>query len=199
MKKLFLKGLFSLIAFSTILQAEVEEITIRWNAMTCLDACIPRLESYLKEIKYISNLQINARSGAAVMGWSPNAPFSFEPFRLASGGAGVYFNDMRLRVRGTIAHDADNFYLVSTGDETHFLIIGPIHVEPGRYVPPYNLASHPLSAQTKAKLFEAEQNNQTVVISGPLYLPQQYPRILIAAQIRVQNKESQMDARYRRD
>lgn len=197
MFKLLLRG-FLLFSVSSLLQGEVEEVTIRWNAMKCLDICVPGIQRNLSGIREVSNLQINDRSGIAVMRWSPNYPFSYEPFRLAMSAAGIAVLDMRLRVRGTISHDVENFYLTSTGDGARFLILGPILVESARYVPRYNPATHPLTGPVKEQLLEAEQKNDTVVISGPLYLPTQYPRTIMAEQIRILTTDSQMDPRYNR-
>jgi hypothetical protein len=191
-------GLLALLIFGNFLQAEVEFIEIRWNAFKCLDICTPLIEKNLNAIRDVHNVKINARAGVATMGWSPNYPFSYEPFRLASSAAGIHIDDMRIRVRGTISHDVDNFYLVSSGDDARFLLLGPISTVPGRYIPKYNIASYPLTGDVKEQLLEAEQNRFTVVISGPLYLPSRYPRTLIAAQIKINVKESQMDPRFQR-
>ena len=198
MKKIGWLGLFALLVCVNSLQAEVEQIEIRWNAFKCLDTCVPLIQRNLLAIKHVTNLQINARSGTAVMGWNPNYPFTYEPFRLASSAAGIHIDDVRIRVRGTIAHDGDNFYLVSDGDDARFLLIGPLRPESGRYIPNYSLATRPLSGTVKEQLLEAEKNQFTVVISGPLYLPRRYPRTLITEQIKVNVKESQMDSRFQR-
>jgi hypothetical protein len=191
-------GLCALFVTVNFLQAEVEFIQIRWNAFKCLDICTPLIEKNLNAIRNVTNVQINARSGVATMGWSPNYPFSYEPFRLASSAAGIHIDDMRIRIRGTIGHDFDNFYLVSIGDDSRYLLLGPISTVPGRYIPKYNMASYPLSRDTKEQLLEAEKNGLTVVISGPLYLPSRYPHTLIAEQIKINVKESQMDPRFQR-
>lgn len=198
MRRLLWTSIFSLVAFGQALQAEVEEIVIRWNASTCLETCIPLLGKSLAAIASVNNLQMNGRSGTAVMGWNPNQPFSYEPFRLASSAAGVRILDMRVRVRGTIAHDSDNFYLVSIGDNARFLLIGPIQANGSNYVPYYNLLTHPLTGPVVAKLLEAERNQQTVSISGPLFLPTHYPRTLVAEQIKFNKEASQMDPLYQR-
>ena len=198
MKKIGWLGLFALLVCINSLPAEVEQIEIRWNAFKCLDTCVPLIQRNLLAIKHVTNLQINARSGTAVMGWNPNYPFTYEPFRLASSATGIHIDDVRIRVRGTIAHDGDNFYLVSDGDDARFLLIGPLRPESGRYIPNYSLATRPLSVTVKEQLLEAEKNQFTVVISGPLYLPRRYPRTLITEQIKVNVKESQMDSRFQR-
>lgn len=198
MKKLGWNLLLGLLTLYNPLTAEVEQVTVRWNAVTCYDTCTPLLENNLKAISSVHNLQMNGRSGAAVMGWNPQHPFSYEPFRLASSAAGVRLLDMRVRVRGTIAHDADRFYLVSTGDNARFWLLGAIQTGNDRYVPRYNTESYPLTGPIKAQLLEAEERGLTVVISGPLYLPTQYPRTLIAEQIKIITKTNEMDNRFRR-
>ncbi len=190
--------LLTLLAFGHSAQAEVEQVIVTWNAFICQNMCTPFLERHLGAIREVTNLQINAASGAAVMSWDPNYPFSYEPFRYASSAAGIRIDSIRLRVRGTISHDNSNLYLVSNGDDARFLLIGPLHPEPGRYIPKYSLATHPLPPETQNQLLEAERKGFTVVISGPLFLPHFYPRTLICEQVKVNARESQMDLRYQR-
>jgi len=189
--------LFAWLGCAFPLQGEVEEILLTWNAFKCQDVCIPLIERNFGSIREVNNLQINAPSGIAVMGWNPNYPFSYEPFRYAAAAVGININTMRLRVRGMISHDEDNVYLVSNGDDARFLLIGPIHTEPGRYIP-NNLVSYPLSSEAKEQLLSAEKNQWTVVVSGPLFFPSHYPRTLITEQIKVNIEQSQMDLRYQR-
>ncbi len=180
-----------------LLIAEVEEIILRWNAITCYEICVPRLEENLRAIKAVRHLQMNGRSGVATMGWDPNHPFSYPPFQFASAAAGVKLLDIRLRVRGQIIQDANHYYLTSIGDGERFWIIGPLIVEPGRYTS-RNVESHPLPTLMKLRLSAAEEEGQTVVIVGPLLFPfYKYPRTLIAEQIEVP-EEQHMDPRYKR-
>ena len=185
-KKFFWTLVLFVLAREGGLRAEVQQIILHWNAAVCYDICIPRLEGNLKSIPSVSNVQINARSGTAAMGWDPNIPFSYEPFRIAAWAAGIYVSDMRIKVKGNVSHAGDIFYLISLGDGASFQIIGPLHADPNIYVPRYNLASRPLSVETKEQLLEAERQGLPVTIAGPLYLPAQYPRIIIAEQIKVQ-------------
>jgi hypothetical protein len=196
--KKWISLLLILLVFGNTAQSEVEQIVLTWNAFICQDMCIPLIERNFEAIREVRNLQINAPSGVAVMGWDPNYPFSYEPFRYASAAVGIHIDTMRIRVRGTISHDIDNVYLVSNGDDARFLLIGPLHPEPGRYVPNYSLDTHPLPPDIKDRLLEAERKGFTVVISGPLFMPSHYPRTLITEQVRVNARESQMDLRYQR-
>ncbi len=185
MKKLFWTLVLLLMTREEGLRAEVEQIILHWNAAICFDICLPRLESSLNSIASVSNVRTDARSGTAVMDWDPKIPFSYEPFRIAAAAAGIYVTDMRIKVKGNISHAGDIFYLISLGDGASFQIIGPLRADPNLYVPRYNLASGPLSLGTKEQLLEAERKG-AVTIAGPLYLPAQYPRIIIAEQIKIQ-------------
>lgn len=180
------------------LVAEVEMIEIKWNAFKCIGPCSSLIQQNLNAIRTVSNVQIDAPSGTAVMGWDPNYPFSYEPFRFAAGAVGIKIDEMRIRVRGTITHDADNFYLISNGDGARFLLLGPIVTQPGRYIPRYSIYTHPLTGYVKDELLQAERHLLTVLISGPLYLPSYWPRVLIAAQVKIFEEESKMDNRFRR-
>ena len=187
MKKIFFNLLF-LLSVGRTLQGEVEEIQVKWNAFKCLSPCVDSIAQHLKGINTVSDVQINGQMGTAVMKWNQNIPFSYEPFRGAFAAAGgIYIREMRVRVSGKISHDSVNYYLNSSGDHSSFQLIGPIFTEPGRYTPK-NIASHPLTPEIKDRLNEAENHNATVVISGPLYLPSHYPRVLLAEDIKIAGK-----------
>lgn len=184
--------------FSAFLYGDVQEIIIKWNAFTCDNYCVPRIELSLKGIRQVSNLRVNGRSGVATMGWDPNYPFTYDPFNYAMSLAGIRISDIRLKVRGRIASDANDIYLVSNGDMARFLLIGPIRVQEDRYIPK-NIASHAFDLSTKMRLYEAQDNNDEVTVIGPLYLPTQYPRTLIAEQIKIDTKGRKMNPAYMRD
>lgn len=170
------------------LQAEIEEIIITWNALLCQDYCTPLIDKNFGSIAGVKNLQINAPSGRATMGWDSRYPFSYEPFRYAAGSVGIRIKSMRVRVKGRVSYHNDNIDLISNEDNTHFLLIGPIQTEPGRYNPSYNFANRPLPLETRDKLLEAEKNRSTIVISGPLYLPSRYAPTLVVEQMRLNAK-----------
>jgi hypothetical protein len=177
------------------LKADIVEMVMSWNALLCLDLCTDTLRQELSYINNLSDLQINPRAGTAVMRWKPNYPFSYEPFNLATRTVGIRIADFRLKVRGTIRKDQDNFYLVSLGDNTQFLLIGPIRAESGRYIIKQNIATHPLSAQMRQDLLIAAANQQIVEIEGPLFEPLRYWLVLIVEQLKIP-KDSLMNPKY---
>jgi hypothetical protein len=183
--KKWINLLLAFLAIGSALEAEVEEVAVTWNAVKCLNACVSLIEQNFNGIHEVSDLKIDSAAGRAVMKWRPNYPFSYEPFRYASAAVGIHITSMRLRVKGTVSHDSNDVYLTSSGDDSRFLLLGPIQTEPGRYTPKYNPATHPLPPEMRDKLLDAEKKGLPVVISGPLLLPSHYTRTLITEQIKV--------------
>lgn len=166
------------------LRAEIEEIVVTWNAFKCQDTCVQQIQQQLNSIKGVKKINANPSSGAAVIEWDPNVQLSYEPFRYASSAVGIKIISMRVRVKGKISHDGDNMYVISDKDGTRFHLIGPIHTEPGRYIPKYSLDTHPLPDNTKEQLMTLEKAGRSVVISGPLFLPSFYPLTIVTEQIK---------------
>lgn len=185
---------FSL-GINAYLKADILEMVMQWNALLCLDLCTDTLYQQLRNIPNLSDLQINPRAGTAVMRWKPNYPFSYEPFNLATRTVGIRIANFRLKVRGTIRVQEDNIYLVSLGDNTQFLLIGPIRAEPNRYIVRQNIASHPFSAQLRSDLLMAAANRQVVEIEGPLFEPLRYWLVLTVEQLKIP-KDALMNPKY---
>lgn len=188
-KKKWISLLLAFTAWTVPLKGEIEEIIINWNAFKCQESCVAQIEQNFSAIKEVSNFKIHPDIGSATMKWSTTQQFSYEPFRYAAAAVGIRISTMRVRVKGTVAQDSQNMYIVSSGDGTRFQLIGPLQTEPGRYIPNYSLTTHPLTPHLREKLIKAERNKLTVVISGPLFLPSKYPQVLIAEQIKVNANE----------
>ncbi len=195
MKKIDLVFLSILIPFN-FAYAEIKEVIIRWNALTCLDICTPGLEANLRSIKGALRVEINPRGGIAVIGWDPNRTFSYEPFNLATRGSGVRSTDIRLKVAGTITHDASGFYLTSVGDFTRFLLIGPISTQSGRYTINTNIANHPLPPDLQEEFIEAEINGLIVTVEGPLFEPWTYYLNLVADHVSIAKPKDDPRLKY---
>lgn len=166
------------------LPAEIQELTISWNAFKCQSSCIQQIQQHFTTIKGIKNLKINPSSGVANIEWDPNEPLNYEPFRYAAAAVGININTMRVGVKGKIDHSGNNLILISDKDGSRFHLIGPIHTESGRYTPKYNLDTHPLPQDTIEQLLDIERQGRAIVISGPLFLPSRYPLTLVTEQIK---------------
>lgn len=181
-KKTWLHLVLGSLMINSILLAEIEQVSIAWNAFKCQSTCVSQIEQNLRTIKAAQDLKVSA-SGFATMKWDSNFPFSYEPFRYASAGVGIHITDMRVKVKGTIIQQGRDLYLVSDKDKTQFLLLGPLLSEPGRYAPS-NVDTHPLTPGMRNKLLDAMHTNSVLNISGPLLLPSHYHLALIAEQIK---------------
>lgn len=166
------------------LPAEIQELTISWNAFKCQSTCIQQIQKHFSTIKGIKNLNVNGSSGVADIEWDPNEPLSYEPFRYAAAAVGININTMRVRVKGRINHSGNNIFIISDKDGSRFHLIGPIYTESGRYTPKYNIDTHPLPQETIEQLLDIEREGHVIVISGPLFLPSHYPLTLVTEQIK---------------
>ncbi len=173
----------SLPVLHLFLHGEIEQVTLSWNAFVCQKPCVDQLQQLLSATKGVKDLQVNSSAGTADLKWDSAFQFSYEPFRYVAGGIGLNFTAIKVRIKGTIVHDSGHLYLISDQDGSRFHLIGPIKTEPGRYTPKYNIETHPLPDDVKAQLFEIQRNGQSIVITGPLYLPAYYPLTLIISQI----------------
>jgi hypothetical protein len=185
MKKIMIGALLTLLTIGNTLRAEIEQVEVRWNALKCLDICAPSIERNLKSISSVTSIQINAQSGTAVLGWAPNSPFIFEPFRRAAAAVGIRFNEIRLRIRGTIAHHNNNFYLISNGDNNRYVLVGLPPIQPGRFSPRFNAPIIPLAPEVQKQLLEAERNHYTVLVLGLLSRPDRNSNILMTEKIQM--------------
>lgn len=162
--------------------AEIEEVTVTWNAFTCQGPCLALINQNFKGINGVKNLQVDP-SGTAVMKWDSAYPFTYEAFRYASKAVGIHIRTMRVKVKGKVLQEGKDLFLVSSKDNTRFFLIGPVKAEPGRYAPT-NIALHPLTPGMIDTLMDAEKRNSTISIEGPLFLPGYHKLALIAERIK---------------
>ncbi|MDP1879337.1 MAG: hypothetical protein Q8K60_00185 [Parachlamydiaceae bacterium] len=190
-----MKKLFSVLILSFFLKcgdvhAEIEKITIRWNPITGREMVVPGIIKSLTAIPAVSNVQADGASGSASMSWNPRSPFAYEPFKFAAGAAGIRFREMRLRIKGTIKTEEAYYYLLSSIDQSRFRIIGPAQTDPNRYIVTNNIETHHLSKLMANKLNQAADLQQEVVIEGPLFLPNSFPRTIILEQFLVPKEKN---------
>lgn len=170
-----------MLTWQLTLTAEIQKIILKWNAALCLDQCVAPLLRQLDNIPGIANIQVNAQAGIAEVDWKPNAPFSYYPFNTAYRSAGVRVTDVRIKVRGTVVIDSDNnFYLVSLGDNTRFVILGPLSAKANRYIIQSSGTTHPLPPHLREQLLQAQQSSQLVTIEGQLFQPEFYTLAIVA-------------------
>lgn len=179
-----------LISFLTVqfpLRSEIETFTIKWTSMLCLQSCIDLLGNEFSRMPSVADVAMDPRAGTAVLRWRPEAPFTYQAIGAVMSKVGLAIQDMRVRVRGTVIPGVSPI-LVSIGDQTSFVLLGPI--EPSRidYTVTQNPQAHTLSPQLRAQLLQAANEQRVVVIEGPLFEPERSPPLkLIIENIQILN------------
>lgn len=178
------------------LHSEVDKVILTWDAALCLDQCTLPLEKNLRGIEGVKAIQINAKSGNAVIDWAPNTPFSFGPFNTATRFTGIRLSDIRVRVRGTVSQQGSDFYLTSVGDNTRFLLVGPLKYEPEHYLIKEATASHPIEGNLRTQMQTAVGNNSVVTVEGPLFEPYRMYLAIIVQQFKLPPPSEQANRPY---
>ena len=154
---------------------EIQKVRIKWLPGICSEQCGQLLIKEYQKLPGVAQVYMNLPIAEAVLIWKPNVPFSFISVRNAMSMVGVRYRDMHLSVRGTIRKQGSNYFIVSLGDNTPFVLVGPLAAKAGQYVIQYNIASHPLTPYLIQQLDDAITNSRVAVIQGPLFMPEWPP------------------------
>jgi hypothetical protein len=167
------------------LKAEIESITIKWTALECQQSCIAGLEKQFRNINGVADVIMNQPAGMATLRWKPDVVLTFPPINTAMSMIGLSINDLRVKVRGTISHDARTVTINSLGDNTRFLLMSP--VTPKRYemVEEFNPETHILTPSQRDQFLQAQDADQVAIVEGPLFEPERSPPLkLIVANVK---------------
>jgi hypothetical protein len=160
---------------TSTVHAEIQTVTVRWTSGLCDKGCSDKVGASLRKLKGADQVTINQGSGSASIKWKKNIPFNFYDVNVAMRVVGPRIRDVRMQVSGHIVQDGKNYYLVSTGDNSRFTLLGPVQASTHQYSIQYNPAVHPLTAEMIALLQKAEKANVEVTIDGPLFEPHRAP------------------------
>lgn len=161
------------------LPAEIEHVSVKWVSAACLESCAHGLQQQFSKIPGVAEVSVDQAAGRADLRWKPNAPFAYYPIHAAMSMIGPSIKNLRVRVKGTIKHDAKTVSLVSLGDYTTFILLSPLTPSPNEYTIMYNVETHKLLPNMREQLLQAEANKQTVTIEGPLFQPERAPPLLL--------------------
>lgn len=158
------------------LTAEVQQVVIKWNPIPCKNECPKLLQERLQKAKGVSKVEVNQAEGFANIVWDKNIPFSFVPLNWALRFVGVREKYLRVKVRGKVRGSGVNYSITSEGDGTSFVLFNrAVPVDPPQYVNLFNPSNRILSQDIIDKLEQAKKGNQTVVIDGPIFMPERSP------------------------
>jgi hypothetical protein len=162
-------------------RGEIQQATLSWSPGICKTECIRNLEKELRLIPSVSEVDINQSSGQAGITFKPNTPFTYHPFEEAMKANGLSILSFRLRVKGEISSQGQDFVLISAGDNTAFTLINPIVPERDSYIVQYNIKekSSKLTPTLIKQIEEGRKLNESATIEGPLLFPERSPPLLL--------------------
>lgn len=160
---------------SCSLQGEISKVTVKWkNPGICLDSCITDMAKHFGSMNGAAEVILNQGGGQVDIRWKPRIPFSYSPINTAMRMVGPSIHEMRVSVRGTVTHSSNTFILESLGDNTKFVLLGPVNPSMSQYTVVHNTDNRPLSEETRMRFLKAEKNFEVVEIEGPLLDPWRY-------------------------
>ncbi len=177
MKKTFPLFIILSTLAAPLLKAEIQSFTMIWNQQLCTPTCAAQLgERLSRNTPGVQKAEVSQAAGRADVVWDPRVPFSFQPINNAVRFVGIRPRLFRIKVRGTVqAVNGRDFTLISTGDNTPFVLRGPIQPSLNRYTEQYNPQTHFLNPQLIQQLSEIARLRQTVIIEGPFFEPFRSP------------------------
>lgn len=173
MSKILKSFIFGLMLFQASLsEAEIIRATVRWNPISCDKFCVANLAGQFGKIPAVEAASINQAAGQVDLTYRRNAPFSFDSLNYALAALGLPVMDVRLRVRGIIQHNAQDVFLVSSGDGTRFTLLNPVVPDNSGQAAEFNFYARYLRPPLRQRLLEIESQGETAVIEGPLFMPE---------------------------
>lgn len=181
----------ALVLCTYTLDADVEQVVLRWTPETCTEGCGEIVKKNLEKMRGAASVSVSEVDGQATIRWKPSEKFSFAPINTQMRLSGPRVRDVRVRVRGTIQHSGENVYLISLGDNTRFELIGIPTPDQTGYVEENNIANRQLSQQTKERLIATERTDQLITVEGPLFQPTRSPLRLVTEWIDIGQRKQQ--------
>lgn len=164
---------------SGCLQSEILEVNLKWMPIGCLDSCSRGLEQQFNRIPAVNSVRIYGPAGLAQLKWNPNRPFSFRSIEMAMAMIGVSLDEIDVVVRGTVTQEQRAWILTSSGDGSRFHLLGIPQQLSNRHVEQESPFNRELSSQEISQLQEAEKQQRTVTITGPLFHPETSPPLFL--------------------
>lgn len=157
------------------LSAEIIWAQACWNPVHCSVSSQKPLERRLSDIDSVSRVLMNYDDGNVKLVWKPNKIYDDRVVRTAFAWVGIAIKDVRLKVRGTISHDAKNVYLTSIGDGTKIPLVSAPKSAQGLLINKGSLAIPELDADVRKRLIAAEDNHQVIIVEGTVFMPYRPP------------------------
>lgn len=165
--------------FISPLQGEIQKVLVHWKGISCNTTCVQMLEQQFRKTPGVAGLVMNPQLQTAELRWMPTTPFTYQAVKFAMQSVGPGIEDLRVKVRGTIQAQNNNLWIISLGDNTPFLLLGPTAAQPGGMTQYYSYTYHPLSAAMQAQLLQGAREGRVAIIEGQLYFPDRSPPLML--------------------
>src|SRR5262249_10482431 len=150
-----------------IVDANIERVTIKWVSWQfaiggCNVECGRLVEQQLRKVPGVAAATADISAGQVTLEWRKGYPFNYFPLDAAMRIAGTGTEDVHVTVRGRIVHGRDTdidkatITLISLGDGTRFLLLGPLITSGTQYVIESNPASYAMPREWREELLRAE-------------------------------------------
>ena len=160
---------------NSALSAEIMWAKVSWNPTQCGISSQKPLERRFSNIDPVCRVVMDYEEGSAKLFWKPNRAYDDRIVRTAVAWVGLAIQNVHLRVRGTITHDAKNVYLTSLGDGTKLPLVSAPKAAQGLLITKGSLSTPELNADVRKRLIAAEDGHQVVTIEGPVFMPYRPP------------------------
>ncbi|MFQ5729280.1 MAG: hypothetical protein ACE5GN_02850 [Waddliaceae bacterium] len=172
-------------------QAEVLEVVVIWNSISCNEKCAQILAKSFQKMKQVQEVRVNPTSGITILKWKPKSAFSYYPIKSTMQMIGVGVNDIRVKVRGKAKEQGNEVALFSLEDNTRFVLVSPITPLPEDYTVNPNPYDRSLSSDLRERILQEVKQDKVLVIEGPLYQPAKSPPLqLVVERIQIEKKKN---------
>lgn len=166
---------FPFLLLMTPLSAEILSVEVRFNPAFCNLQCPSMLTTAFQNMQAVAEVSMNGQQGQAILRYKPNQPFDYRTLRNAIASVGTTPQYLRVKVRGAIRGQNNNFAISSMGDNTLFYLLGPIQASPTQYTISASLSNHPLPPYLIETLQKGVAENRIAVVQGWLFQPDRSP------------------------
>lgn len=175
------------ICLASNVQAEIINLTLYWHSGICGAQCARALDNNLQKVRGVSQVQTEFNDGYAILTWKPRLALDYSQILLATQRVGVSMDEVRLKMRGTISHSGQRFFIQSLGDPTKVELFSFQQPSTTRFVDFTNISSFSVNPDLQRKLLDAEKGNQLVTVEGRLFEPEVPPLKLIVDNFSIDN------------
>jgi len=168
------------------LNAEIDTVTITWNAALCDNTCERLVQRRLEDIPAVSRVDVT--DGQATMYWKPDQKMTYLMIRRPTQFVGISIDAMYVKVRGTVRVSGDKAVLTSLGDGTKFELTSAPAPKYGTYTQYTSSELYKLRTEEINAFQKAQQEDAMVTASGFLLMPYRLPLTIVLDNYRIEQE-----------